>query len=141
MTEPQPDELERGPWWVRPLKVAGVVALALVAGALWLASLLVIEPQASGPQDVARRQCDEYYEKVRAWHEVRGEYPESLEAMEAPLRPGDKENFVRLEKDPWGRPYLLRRDDGRIVIVSRGPDGRERTWDDIEGGDTSWRGP
>lgn len=141
MTEPQPEELERTPRWTKPLKVAGITVLALAAGALWLANFLVIEPQASGPQDIARRRCAAYYEKVLEWRRARGEYPASLEAMQAPLTPADRQDFVRLEKDPWGRAYLLRRDGDDVVVFSRGPDGKERTWDDIEAGDTGWSGP
>jgi hypothetical protein len=141
VTEPQPEELESRPWWVRPLKVAGITVVALLVGAFWLANLLVIDPQPSGPQHTARRRCYEYYEKVLQWRRVRGEYPDSLAAMEVPLTPADREAFVRLEEDPWGHPYCLRRDGDDVVVFSRGPDGKERTWDDIEAGDTSWEGP
>ena len=133
-TEQRKEGLEWRPWWVKPLKVTGVIVLALVVAAFWLASNLTIGPARDGPETTARHRCDEYLQKTLEWHTVRGEYPKSLEAMEAPLAPGDEENFVRLEDDPWGNPYVLRREQRakEIYVCSWGPDGKEGTWDDIE---------
>jgi hypothetical protein len=127
-TEQRLPRLERRTWSVTPLKGTAAIVVALV---VWAAFSLKYVPSDS-PKGVALRRCYEYRDKALEWHTVRGEYPDSLEAMDAPLAPGDEENFVRLDKDPWGNPYVLRREDNEICVCSWGPDGKEGTQDDIE---------
>jgi len=59
------------------------------------------------------------------------EAPEYLEAIERPLREGDRK-FQRIELDPWGQDYRVEREGRRLFrIWSNGPDGEPGTADDI----------
>lgn len=84
-----------------------------------------------GQQSIAETKCKEYYDNAKTWKMVNKKYPNSLEEMEAPLKRGDGDNFIRVEEDPWGNPYVLEVDGRKIYIRSWGPDGSEGTEDDI----------
>jgi general secretion pathway protein G len=83
-----------------------------------------------GQERIARAKCQEYYDNAKFWRTVKRKYPADLEEMEAPLRQGE-DNFIRVEKDPWGNDYVLQVDGKKIWVISWGPDGSEGTDDDI----------
>ncbi len=56
--------------------------------------------------------------KIEAYRFKNGHYPESL-------------NLVTNEHDPWGNPYIYKKDDQAYVVISKGADGEEGTSDDI----------
>jgi hypothetical protein len=76
-------------------------------------------------------QCKTYYDLTMTWKLIRNGFPKKLEDLEASLVPGDQVAFAKIRPDPWGRPPVLRFDDGKPRIVSLGPDGTEGTEDDI----------
>jgi general secretion pathway protein G len=84
-----------------------------------------------GQESIAETKCKDYYESAKMWKTINKKFPDSLEEMEAPLRAGETENYLRVEDDPWGNPYVLERDGRRIRVVSWGPDGEEGTEDDL----------
>ena len=47
--------------------------------------------------------------------------------MDALINEADNEKF----KDAWGNPIFIQRGQDRIIILSPGPDGREKTDDDV----------
>ena len=79
---------------------------------------------------IARRRCREYYDAAHLWRMVKKSFPYSLEEMEAPLRPGEK-NFANITKDPWGNAYYLEIAGRNLSVWSAGPDAQEGTDDDI----------
>lgn len=83
-----------------------------------------------GQQRVAETKCKYYYDQAKFWQMEKKKLPDSLEDMEAPLKPGE-EDFLQIEDDPWGNPYVLQRDGRKIVVWSWGADGQEGTDDDI----------
>jgi len=85
-----------------------------------------------GQQSIAETKCKEYYDQAVFWRTVNKKLPESLEDMEAPLRPGDTVNFIEVVDDPWGNKYVLERDGKSVKVVSWGSDGQEGTDDDIQ---------
>ena len=83
-----------------------------------------------GQISIAETKCKEYYDNAKFWRTVKKSYPDSLEEMQAPLRPGE-DNFIQVEDDPWGNPYQLEPDGRQIRVRSFGRDGAEGTEDDI----------
>jgi general secretion pathway protein G len=83
-----------------------------------------------GQISIAETKCEEYYNAAKFWRTVKKSYPQSLDEMEAPLRPGEPD-YIRVEDDPWGNPYLLESDGRQLAVRSFGPDGDEGTEDDI----------
>jgi len=79
---------------------------------------------------IATARCKQYWETAQRWATSRGRPPDTLAEMERPLHPGE-EPFVVVERDPWGGPFTLHREDDRLRVRSRGPDGAEGTDDDI----------
>ena len=110
--------------------------LAVVAIIALLATLVatnVFSETEQARRDLALAKCRHYHDKVVAWRMITrtARIPDSLEELAVPLHPGEP-NFVRLEKDPWGSPFRLEREEGRIFrIWCGGPDGLEGTADDI----------
>jgi general secretion pathway protein G len=84
-----------------------------------------------GQRSIAQTKCKEYYDQAKTWRMIQKKWPESLEDMEAPLEPGDKDNFLEVVDDPWGNKYVLEKDGERVRVVSWGPDAQEGTDDDI----------
>ena len=84
-----------------------------------------------GQRSIAQTKCKEYFDQARTWHMVQKKWPESLEDMEAPLAPGEKDNFLEVVDDPWGNKYVLEKEGNSVRVVSWGPDGQEGTEDDI----------
>lgn len=81
---------------------------------------------------IAEMKCKEYFDTVMIWRVMsdKKKLPESLEQMEAPLRPGEPD-FTEVVLDPWGKKYVLRVEAGKAMVLSFGPDGLEGTADDI----------
>ena len=84
-----------------------------------------------GQVSIAEAKCKEYYDQATFWRTVNKKYPESLEDMEGPLKPGEETNYTEVIEDPWGNKYVLEKDGNKIRVVSWGPDGQEGTDDDI----------
>jgi hypothetical protein len=85
---------------------------------------------AFGSENIARARCRDYYDCAETWGRIKKKLPDSLEEMEAPLREGEAK-FIYVEDDPWGNPYVLKREGNKLHVHSWGPDGKEGTQDDI----------
>ncbi|MHC4549683.1 MAG: prepilin-type N-terminal cleavage/methylation domain-containing protein [Planctomycetota bacterium] len=83
-----------------------------------------------GQATIAEAKCKDFYDSAKTWRMIKKKYPDSLEEMEAPLRPGE-DDFIRVEDDPWGNPYVLEREGNKIRVYCWGPDGQEGTEDDL----------
>ena len=84
-----------------------------------------------GQESIAQTKCKEYYDSAKTWRMINKKYPSTLEDMEAPLKSSDGENFIAVEKDPWGNDYYLEVTDKKLRVWCWGPDGQEQTEDDI----------
>lgn len=102
--------------------------LPLLLLILWL--LEPRDPYAWSSHSIALSKCKEYYDMARVWRILFRRLPESLEEMQAPLRPGEAA-FAEVVDDPWGNRYVLERDGEDVRVRSLGPDGRPGTDDDI----------
>ena len=56
--------------------------------------------------------------KIEAYRFEYGSYPDSL-------------NVISRDLDPWGMPYIYKRNNYTFIVLSTGPDGKEGTVDDI----------
>lgn len=83
-----------------------------------------------GQISIAEAKCKEYHDNAKTWRMIKKEYPNDLTDMEAPLKPGE-ENFIRVDDDPWGNPYVLEVEGRRVWVRCWGPDGDEGTEDDL----------
>ena len=83
-----------------------------------------------GQVSIAQTKCKDYYDSAKTWRMIKKEYPGDLQDMQAPLRPGE-EDFIRVDDDPWGNPYVLEIEGRKVRVWSFGPDGNEGTEDDI----------
>lgn len=83
-----------------------------------------------GQESIARTKCKEYHDAAMMWKTINKKLPESLDEMQAPLRPGEPD-FIEVVEDPWGNAYVLERDGRSLRVYSLGPDGQEGTDDDI----------
>lgn len=104
-----------------------VVIIGLLAG--------LVGMTAPGILDRSRRKTVKVYiialsNAVEMYQIDNGKYPESLEVLVA--KKGSDEGYLtRLDKDPWGNPYIFQKpgvDGGSYSIESFGADG-------IDGGD------
>ena len=75
------------------------------------------------PRDVAAEACKARYDNIQRWITGRGRAPGTPEELVSAAK--------RTEKDPWGNPYEIEFERGKYIVWSRGPDGVERTADDI----------
>jgi hypothetical protein len=70
---------------------------------------------------------------VRLFRADANRCPTGLAELESP--PDDRTPYLRVENDPWGRPYKLAcpayRDPAGVDVVSGGPDGDETAADNI----------
>jgi hypothetical protein len=73
------------------------------------------------PKAVAERQCRGVYDRLMRYVTGHGRYPETDEEW----------NGIRTGKDPWGHPLEIVMEEGEARVWSNGPDGEERTADDI----------
>jgi hypothetical protein len=75
----------------------------------------------SDPKAVAERHCRGVYDRLMRYVTVHGRYPSTDEEWAS----------VKTGKDPWGNTLEISMDGGAARVWSAGPDGEERTDDDI----------
>ncbi|HEX6811433.1 MAG TPA: type II secretion system protein GspG [Planctomycetota bacterium] len=110
----------------------GVLVLACVLG---LATLLLGGRVSSGTEArEAKVRADvlSIAEAVRLYRMRNGKLPASLDALTTKVERGCSE-LEELPKDSWDHDYILRRGNeaGEFAVISTGPDGSEKTADDI----------
>ncbi|MHC4955815.1 MAG: type II secretion system protein GspG [Planctomycetota bacterium] len=110
-----------------------MIVIALIGLIAALTTPRIIRSYREGQRRLAYAKCQAYYDATWEWMMFTRapEPPESLEALEQPLRPGER-SFMRHAEDPWGTKYRIEREGGRLYrIWSNGPDGQPNTDDDI----------
>lgn len=123
---------------VSPAPPAWIARLAWGVAACWLLVALMVfrmEPFGVLPLSTARAGSLDRVRSLRAQTDLTelaqdvemyaartGEYPSSLEALGVGERPF---------RDPWGRPYQIRRTGSGVSLTGGGPDGRFGTPDDL----------
>mgnify|MGYP000847833598 FL=1 len=103
-----------------------------------LAALVVprIGPQvAEAQRTMARSQIKSFEEALEMYRMHNGFYPSTQQGLDAlvkaPTISPVPKHYVeggylkKVPDDPWGNPYIYRNRNGRIQIVSTGPDGEE----------------
>lgn len=103
-----------------------------------LAALVVprIGPQvAEAQRTTASTQIRSIEDALEMYRMHNGFYPSTQQGLEAlvkapttspvPKRYQEGGYMRRVPDDPWGNPYVYRNRDGRIQIISYGPDGEE----------------
>ena len=71
-------------------------------------------------------------EAIRNYRYVRGEFPKSLMDLTIAFRGKSFLYHADALQDPWGEPYVyLRRPAGGVTVISKGPDRRQGTVDDV----------
>ncbi len=103
-----------------------------------LAALVVprIGPQvAEAQRTTARTQIKSIEDALEMYRMHNGFYPSTQQGLEAlvtapttspvPKHYQDGGYLKKVPEDPWGNPYVYRNQNGRISIVSYGPDGEE----------------
>jgi len=106
-----------------------VVIIGLLAA---IGGYHLFESKVYGERKIAQAKCKEYYDVAHLWQMQSDSkrLPQSLDEMEAPIRPGGRE-FLRPVTDPWGNPYVIEPDGSDIRVRSWGEDRQERTDDDL----------
>jgi hypothetical protein len=124
-TEQRLERLELQNRWMRRIGAVGV--------AVAVCSLLACEIR--DRVDLAwlvEAQCKRLHDKAMTWKMVNRKPPDSLDAMVAPLRQGDEEDFLEsVPEDAWGNPFVLEVNAEGLRVRSFGPDGKKGTEDDI----------
>ena len=103
-----------------------------------LAALVVprIGPQvAEAQRTAAQTQIRSIEDALEMYRLHNGFYPTTQQGLEAlvkapttspvPKRYADGGYMKKIPDDPWGNPYIYRNRDGRIQVISTGPDGEE----------------
>ena len=103
-----------------------------------LAALVVprIGPQVTEAQRItARTQISSIEQALEMYNMHNGFYPTTQQGLDAlikapttspvPKRYQAGGYLQKVPDDPWGNPYIYRNQDGRIKIISTGPDGEE----------------
>ena len=103
-----------------------------------LAALVVprIGPQvAEAQRTAAATQIKSMEDALEMYRMHNGFYPSTQQGLEAlvtapttspvPKRYMDGGYIKKVPEDPWGNPYVYRNTNGRILIMSYGPDGEE----------------
>ena len=95
-----------------------------------------IGPQvAEAQRTMARSQIKSFEEALEMYRMHNGFYPSTQQGLDAlvkaPTISPVPKHYVeggylkKVPDDPWGNPYIYRNRNGRIQIVSTGPDGEE----------------
>ncbi|MBR1671622.1 MAG: type II secretion system major pseudopilin GspG [Fretibacterium sp.] len=103
-----------------------------------LAALVVprIGPQvAEAQRTTAQTQIRSIEDALEMYRLHNGFYPSTQQGLDAlvkapttspvPKRYAEGGYIKKVPDDPWGNPYIYRNDNGRIRIISTGPDGEE----------------
>ena len=103
-----------------------------------LAALVVprIGPQvAEAQRTTAQTQIRSIEDALEMYRLHNGFYPGTQQGLDAlvkapttspvPKRYAEGGYIKKVPDDPWGNPYIYRNDNGRIRIISTGPDGEE----------------
>lgn len=103
-----------------------------------LAALVVprIGPQvAEAQRTTAQTQIRSLEDALEMYRMHNGFYPSTSQGLDAlvtaptttpvPKRYAEGGYLKRVPEDPWGNPYVYRNQNGRIQIISYGPDGEE----------------
>ena len=103
-----------------------------------LAALVVprIGPQVDeAKRTTAQTQIKSLEDALEMYRLHNGFYPSTQQGLEAlvtkpstspvPKRYAEGGYMKKVPDDPWGNPYIYRNRDGRIQIISTGPDGEE----------------
>ena len=103
-----------------------------------LAALVVprIGPQvAEAQRTTAQTQIRSLEDALEMYRLHNGVYPSTQQGLDAlvkapttspvPKRYAEGGYIKKVPDDPWGNPYIYRNDNGRIRIISTGPDGEE----------------
>lgn len=110
-----------------------MVVVSIIGLIAALASYHVVAADEGARIKLAEAKCQSYHDAVTSWMLITSaaEAPESLEALEAPLRP-DANDYITVLEDPWGSRYrLVREGRRRFRVWSNGPDGEPGTEDDL----------
>lgn len=91
--------------------------------AIVVSVLLSLFPVFFGTDDIFKRlsaseTIDDLRFKIEAYRFEYGSYPETL-------------NVISKRSDPWGNPYIYKKNDYAFIVLSTGADGKEETADDI----------
>ncbi len=85
----------------------------------------------------AKTQIDNFINSLEEYKMHNGFYPSTQQGLDALLkapttppvpkfyRDGGYLSKKKLPDDPWGNPYIYRNKNGRIEVISTGPDGKE----------------
>jgi hypothetical protein len=100
-----------------------------VIGVIGVGGSLLNDYRHKSERAETRRAASQIIAAVRAWHILHGDKacPTMRQLVEA--RQVDAKT---LRNDPWGQIYNLRCSDLEVIVTSSGPDGKDRTGDDIE---------
>ena len=112
-----------------------IVSMAVAKKMPWPRPAPEKAPEKKAPRDrtvehaTAMYACKVWHARAELWKAHRGRYPVSLEAMKAPLMPGEPP--MEVKDDPWGNAYVYEVKDGYVRVLSSGPDGKRSTADDV----------
>ncbi len=116
-----------------------LIEIMVVVVILGLLAALVV-PNIGGnvseaQRTAARTQIGQIEQSLQMYHLHNGFYPSTAQGLEAlvtapttspvPRRYQQGGYMKKVPEDPWGNPYIYRNQNGRILIISYGPDGEE----------------
>ena len=120
----------------RKVTLIEIMVVVVILGLL--AALVVprIGPQvAEAQRTTAQTQIRSLEDALEMYRLHNGFYPSTQQGLDAlvkapttspvPKRYAEGGYIKKVPDDPWGNPYIYRNDNGRIRIISTGPDGEE----------------
>lgn len=109
----------------KSFRIGSVCAIGLLGLGGWLLS----NYQSKSELSQTRRAASQIIAAVRAWHILHGDKacPSMRQLVEA--RQVDPKTLLN---DPWGQIYNVKCSDLEVTVTSSGPDGKDKTGDDIE---------
>ncbi len=116
-----------------------LIEIMVVVVILGLLAALVVPNIGSNVSEAqrtaARTQIGQIEQTLQMYHLHNGFYPSTQQGLEAlvtapttspvPRRYQQGGYMKKVPEDPWGNPYIYRNQNGRILIISYGPDGEE----------------